>query len=96
MAKVSTILWGWKFLRRQVTTPASTRPITPSLIISEWMPRSFFSPRKVSTASGIAPMPSCRQSPSWIRLATWLPMAFSTSPMAGGWISSMGRSLGTK
>ena len=88
--KVATLRPLWMFLHLLVMTPASTSSTTPSENISEWMPRSFFSLRKSSTASGIAPMPSWRQSPSRTREATFSPIARSTSVIFGGASSMTG------
>ena len=43
-----------------------------------WTPRSCLSPRRRSTASGIAPMPICSVAPSSTRSATSSPMRAST------------------
>ncbi len=78
-----------------VTTPASARDTRPSENISEWMPRSFLPFRKSRTASGMAPMPICSVEPSSMSFATFSPMAFSRSPMAGGLSSMSGSSFST-
>ena len=95
MRKVAAILSRLIALLRLVITPSLYRSTTPSLNISLWMPRSFFSCRKSSTASGMPPMPSCRQEPSSTRPAMCLPMASSTGPIRGGCSSMMSCSLST-
>lgn len=55
--KLPTILPGWYFLWVLVMQPASTRSTTPSLNISEWMPKSLWPLREARTASGMLPMP---------------------------------------
>ncbi len=95
MRKLATILPGCTDLRLFVMTPCSYSSTTPSLNISLWMPRSFFSCRKRRTASGMAPMPICMQEPSSTSPAMFCPMACSTSPMAGGDSSMSGMSAST-
>ena len=93
--KVITILSLWKFFALQVIMPFSYRSTTPSDTISEWIPRSFLPPRKVRTASGIEPIPNCKQSPSLIREATFSPMAFSVSPIFAIGSAGIGASSST-
>jgi hypothetical protein len=83
-ANVASILPRWRFLRRLVITPASSRARIPSPNISVCTPRSFLSPSCCTTASGMAPMPICRVAPSGIISATYRPIASSTGP-SGGW-----------
>ena len=86
--KLVTIRPGWIVLSRLVITPPSTSGTTLSENISVWMPRSCLFPSRLSTASGIAPIPSWRQAPSSTRFATCSPMAEVTAD--GGWAGRVG------
>ena len=83
-------------LSRLVTAPDSTRSTTRSENISVWMPRSRLSCRRVSTASGMPPMPICRVEPSSTRPATISPMRASTGVSGSEWCSSRARSVAMK
>ena len=82
-------------LRALVTTPASIRSTTASLMSPEWTPRSCLSPRAASTASGVPPTPNCIVAPSGTRAATWAAMARSWSDGTRRFTDASGRSSGT-
>ena len=65
-------------------TPKLIKSTIPSEIISECIPKSFLSFKKFKTATGIAPIPSCKVSPSLIKLAQNSPIFLSISPTTGG------------
>ena len=94
--KEEMILPLWRVFASPVTTPLSNSSTTPSENISVWMPRSRFSFRNRSTASGISPIPICRVEPFSMRSATFFPIARATSPT---WVtigsSTSGRSIST-
>ena len=69
-----------KFFLLLVIIPALIKSTIPSETISECIPKSFFSLRKFKTAKGIAPIPNCKVSPSFIRLAQLAPIFSSSSP----------------
>uniref|UniRef100_A0A6B0UIX8 Putative secreted protein n=1 Tax=Ixodes ricinus TaxID=34613 RepID=A0A6B0UIX8_IXORI len=80
MQKLPTILPLSMTFLLLVIQPASTRSTTPSLNISEWMPRSLWPFSTFSTASGMLPMPICRVAPLSTRFsAMFLPILTSTS-----------------
>ena len=88
--KVTLTLPTSRCLRLPLMLPFSSSGSTPSEIISVCRPRSCLSPRNEQTASGTAPMPSCRQSPSRTSSAIYLPIARSSSPILGGLDSGSG------
>ena len=81
--KVAIIFPVCVFFFLLVMTPFLTNSTTPSVNISECIPKSFLSVKKLSTASGIAPIPSCKVSPSFISFAQFSPIFFSISPISG-------------
>ncbi len=79
LMKLVTVRPGCTCLYLLVMLPFSTRSIRRSENISVCTPRSCLSPSRVSTASGMAPMPICRVDRSSMRPAMISPMRASTS-----------------
>ena len=95
MRKLATILSGCRRLRALVMTPSSyevDHALAEHLGVDAEV---VLFVRNSSTASGMPPMPSCRQEPSSTRLAMCLPMASSTGPILGGCSSTTGAVLST-
>lgn len=59
--KLERVLPVWMTFLELVMAPVFMRSTTPSLIISEWMPRSRWLPSSARTASGIEPIPKTKR-----------------------------------
>ena len=79
-------------LRLPFILPALINAMPPSSMRPPCMPKSFLFPSSPSIAAGMAPIPVCRQSPSFMRSDTIRPISRAASSIFGGAISGIARS----